>query len=100
MKRPPARISSSHSSREELCDFPPPPGVAEIGQVEPIITGLLKPGEPGFEEGRQGARSRRTISGTKIKEGTAPLDVKIHQVIEIGSLWGAAGGSEASELNQ
>ena len=39
-------LSETFCQREELRDFPPPSGVAEIGQVEPIIAGVLKSGEP------------------------------------------------------
>jgi hypothetical protein len=48
------------------------------------MASALKPGESGFEQERQGARSRRTVSGSKIKKGGAPLGVKNHQVMESG----------------
>ena len=32
--------------REEFRDFPPPTGVPEVGQVELILPGVLKPREP------------------------------------------------------
>jgi len=35
-----------------LRDFFPPARVAEIGQVKPIIAGVLNSREPGFEERR------------------------------------------------
>jgi hypothetical protein len=37
--------------REELRDFPPLPGMPEVGQIEEAVAGVLKSGELGLEEG-------------------------------------------------
>ena len=39
-------LGEAFFQREELRDFPPPTGVPEIGQVELILPGVLKPREP------------------------------------------------------
>jgi hypothetical protein len=37
--------------REELRNFPPLPGMPEVGQIEEAVAGVLKSGELGLEEG-------------------------------------------------
>ena len=39
-------LSEAFFQRQELRDFPPLTRVAEIGQVEPIVAGVLGSGEP------------------------------------------------------
>jgi hypothetical protein len=41
-----SNFSEAFLQREELRYFPPLARVAEIGQVKPIIAGVLKSGEP------------------------------------------------------
>jgi hypothetical protein len=50
-------LSEAFFQREELRDFPPPPGVAEIGQVKPVIAGAL--GIPVKLNARSGGKSNR-----------------------------------------
>jgi hypothetical protein len=44
-------LSEAFFQREELCDFPPLPGMPEVGQVEAPVASVLKSGELGLEEG-------------------------------------------------
>jgi len=69
---------------EKLGNFPPLSSVTEIGQVEPLVSGVLKSGELRLEEVCKGAGSGRTIAGAEVKEGASPASMKVHQVVQLG----------------
>jgi hypothetical protein len=46
-----SNLREAFFQREELRDFPPLPGMPEVGQVEAPVASVLKSGELGLEEG-------------------------------------------------
>jgi len=70
-----------------LRDFPPLPGVPEIGQVEALVSRVLKSGELGLKEGRKGAGPRRAVLGAEVEEGASPTTAMTHLAIQ-ESLYG------------